>query len=134
MKNLKNYIGIGLIGLGSLSVFGQYGGNKNPRMIEIVDKDNNKIPEEYNLWEKENNKSITLKRYLDKDQNGEVDSMMIFIYSSEYEKVFAITKEIVMPMEIPEMKMANCDLPIGKSFFNCKEGYFKKDIYDYIKK
>lgn len=103
-------------------------------MIEIVDKDNNKIPEEYNLWEKENNKSITLKRYLDKDQNGEVDSMMIFIYSSEYEKVFAITKEIVMPMEIPEMKMANCDLPIGKSFFNCKEGYFKKNIYDYVKK
>src|SRR3989338_9734061 len=115
-------------------VFTQYKDNKKPAMIEIIDKDNNTIPEEYILWEKENDKSIAFKKYTDKNQDGEVDSVDIFIYHPKYNKVFIVEKSLVMPIEIAEMKMAKQNLLIGKNYSNCKEGYFKKNIYDYIKK
>ena len=92
------------------------------------------IPEEYILWEKENDKSIAFKKYTDKNQDGEVDSVDIFIYHPKYNKVFIVEKSLVMPIEIAEMKMAKQNLLIGKNYSNCKEGYFKKNIYDYIKK
>ena len=113
---------------------GQFKENKKPSMIEIIDKDNNAVPEEYNLWEKEKDKSIVLKKYVDKNQDGEVDFVSIFIYSPKYNKIFFAEKDFIMPIEIVEMKIAKHNLPAGKSYSNCKEGYFKKDIYNYIKK
>lgn len=115
------------------TTFGQFKENKNPTMIEIIDEDNNAVPEEYRLWEKEKDKSIVLKKYFDKDQNGEVDSVGIFIYHPKQNEVFSLEKGLVMPLEIAEMKMARRNFPIGKNYLNCKKGYFKKNIYDYVK-
>ncbi|HLD38276.1 MAG TPA: hypothetical protein VJA20_02450 [Candidatus Nanoarchaeia archaeon] len=116
------------------NLYGQKKEYKRPKMIEIIDKDHNKMPEEYNLWEKENDKSISLKKYFDGNQDGELDSIAVFIYNPEYNRVFVVKKETIIPMEITEMKIAKRNLLIGKNYLNCKEGYFKKNIYDYIKK
>ena len=136
MKTLFNKIFlIGILASGLMfNLYGQKKGHKNPKMIELIDKDNNKIPEEYDSWEKEDDKSISLKKYFDRNQDGEVDSIAIFIYNPEYNKVFVVKKETIMPIEITEMKIAKRNLLIGKNYLNCKEGYFKKNIYDYIKK
>src|SRR3989344_6743954 len=131
-KFTKNLI-LPLVIAGNFFIFetnasGQFKKNKKPSMMEIIDKDNNGMPEEYNLWEKEKDESIVLKKYIDKNQDGEVDSVSIFVYSPKYKGVFLLEKDFVMPIEIVEMKLAKKNLPIGKSYSNCKEGYFKKNI------
>ena len=146
MKNLtKNLVIAGMIGLGSLGIFG----NSKSYGQEILDSANKFEEErssrsvkvssmnhqEYQIedWAELRNGEIVLTKYFDTNRDGKFDSFSVFAYLSDQNKIMN-TKDSSNTMEVlryPNWIKKN--IPLGKSFWDCEEGYFKQNLNDYIK-
>lgn len=63
-----------------------------------------------------------------------MDSLSDFSYSPKYNKISNDDPiHSFGPMQAIYPEWVKKNLFLGKTFINCKEGYFKEDIIDYLK-
>ncbi len=142
MKNLKKYLIAGMIGLGSLISGGSWGqvleepgvliGGLSKR--GVIAESVNHQEFQIECWRELGDGEIVLNKYFDTNRDGKMDSSSLFVYSTEYNKLYELKagKDLYFKNAL-YLNRIKKNLPLGKTFTDCKDGYFKEDIYDYIK-
>ncbi|MDP2672371.1 MAG: hypothetical protein Q8O84_00995 [Nanoarchaeota archaeon] len=108
--------------------------NHHPQMLEIKDKNNDSISDEYTLMI-DFQDSVEMFIFSDKNFDGKIDNTFVNTYrmKQEYDRAsFGLKKGILSPWEEWLEKVKS--KPLGEYYSNCEENHFKKKLENFWSK